>query len=133
MHLHIVQGIRQTNPTDVAHFFPFKMDKKIKDQILNIAHDIEDCLNKNRLAAPNPQALARLNFLAANLTGIHHYAGSKARELARKAERFYSARKHSMDGNTPEHLWAEMTFDLLGRIRGVTQEPADVAIDNPDR
>ena len=88
------------------------------DEIESVAAAIETLLHANRLAVANTSMPARIKFLAARLSSCDHDAAEKAYEIASLASIFYSARKHMTYPGGSERLWAQMTFELLGRIRG---------------
>lgn len=90
---------------------------KTSEIIYQIATEIETELNKQSLPGPNATIPKRIRFIAAELSGRDHYAAEKAAELALLADTFYSARKHWKYPGGYEKLWADMTIDLLHRIR----------------
>lgn len=90
---------------------------KTSEVLIKIASEIESALNEQDFASPNDHIPKRVRFLAAQLSGHDRYAAEKAYKIAELASIFYSARKHAKYRGGPEALWAEMTFDLLGRIR----------------
>jgi hypothetical protein len=92
-------------------------DMKTSAVIEQVAAQIEAALNGQPYAAANASIPRRVRFLAAQLSGRDHYAAEKAYRIAELAQQFYSARKHAKYPGGAEALWAEMTHDLLGRIR----------------
>lgn len=75
-------------------------------------------LNRHDYAEPNPNAVRRLRFLAAQLAGIDAYIGEKAARIASLADIFYSDRKHLRHPGGAKSLHTEMSYDLPNRIRG---------------
>jgi len=90
---------------------------KTSDEIRRIADEMEAVLNTHDLAAPNPGAVSRLRFLAAQMSGLDTYCAEKAGKIAHAAEKFYSARKYATHPGGADQLYTDMRIDLLGRIR----------------
>ena len=86
-------------------------------QILKDLGEVQAVLNSNNYPGENPSALAKIQFLTARLKGTDAYISEKAGRLASQAGLFYSARKHLKYPGGSDRLYAELTFDLPGRIQ----------------
>lgn len=93
------------------------MNIKTSEILNKIAAEIESALNEQDYASPNEYIPKRIRFLAAQLSSRDRYAAEKAYKIAELATIFYSSRKHAKYPGGPKALWAEMTYDLLERIR----------------
>ena len=93
------------------------MDKKTSEVLIQVVREIEDALNEQSVAGPNERIPKRVRFLASQLSGRDRYAAEKAYKIVELAGIFYSTRRHAKYSGGADALWAEMTYDLLNRIR----------------
>lgn len=88
------------------------------DQFENTLKQIEEVLRKHSDPGVNSIALSSIQRLCGNLRNGDSYIYEKAGQLSHLASIFYSARKHLKYQGGAERLYAEISYDLPGRISG---------------
>lgn len=86
-------------------------------QVLVSLNEIESILTKHDYPEPNPKALSRIRFLAAQMSGPDSYIAEKASRISALAAVFYSDKRHAKHQGGADRLLAEIAYDLPNRIR----------------
>jgi len=102
-------------------------------QVIVCLEEIQSILTRHDHPEPNPKALSRIRFLAAQMSGRDSYISEKASRLAELAGVFYSERRHARHQGGASGLLTEIAYDLPNRIRGqitslirIQKERADI-------
>jgi len=90
--------------------------------ILAAANSLETLLDEHPFAEPNPQALAAIKRICADLRKLDKRAGQIAGVIHAKAQIFYSQWSRARFNGSPATLYTDMRIGLVEQLRALASQ-----------